>query len=180
MAKDPKTYNSLGRLAVVSIVIVFGVVMSQFVLRPYLSASKQLTDTEKAIEILEGSGPEIDQLNQSLSKTGDVHKLINNLLPLSINVDDILGELSSISRDTNVRLELMTPQEVIEFKRFRKLQFDLRLAGNFLDVYSFIRQMESIPQLNRVENLTITQLSNDQDCKALLQMALYFAPLENG
>ena len=180
VAKEAKTINSLGRLTAVSIIITFGVVMSQFVLRPYLSASKQLSDTNNAISILSDSGPEIDQLNRALNKSGDVHELINNLLPLSINVDDILGALSSISQDTNVRLEMLTPQEVIEFKRFRKLQFDLKLAGDFLDVYSVIRQMESIPQLNRVENLTITQRSSDSDCKAFLQMALYFAPLENG
>jgi type IV pilus assembly protein PilO len=56
-----------------------------------------------------------------------------------------------------------------------ELPIDLRFEGNFLNVFSFLRQIDQMQRLTRVQNLKVIAKGNTGQVEVQLSMNIYYA-----
>ena len=59
--------------------------------------------------------------------------------------------------------------------KFVELPIDLRFEGNFLNVFSFLRQIDQMQRLTRIHNLKVTSKGNAGQVEVQLSMNIYYA-----
>jgi Tfp pilus assembly protein PilO len=98
-------------------------------------------------------------------------------LPKDVDVAAFITDLASISQSTQLHKPDYKPQAPKRGDMFSVLPIDLRLQGNFNNIFAFLRDAESLPRLSRVTSIHIqSDPKTPGDVVVNLDMDLYFSP----
>ncbi len=180
IVKDPKRVDILGRYAIAVLAIGFTLLVSHHVVKPLLADMRNLRAVNEALEVLSSGEEDLQTLDTQVALAADQIAESGARLPTTLNLDAFLGRLGDIGKQTQVRVENVTPRAMVEHPLYREMRLDIRLHGSFVALYDFLREIEESGQLARVEELKIVGSAGQGRCSADLQLALYFAPEGRG
>ena len=124
---------------------------------------KSLESTETIDKTLRGFQKEIKIVQKKLNE-------FNKKLPKEKNIDEILKQITRASSRTGVHLGLIEPQEIMEGEMYKRFPVKLYLQGGFKNCFHFFSQLESLPRILQLENLTMQ--SNEKSGKLEIEMLL--------
>lgn len=178
MLRDARQIETLGRLALMALLLCFVGLVSRQVVRPLLVARHDLSAFRNAVEILSRAQGNLDRIDEEIRQASEEIAAGEALLPRVLNLDDFLLRTEGSARASGVRIESIAPREVIERRHYRELDVDLRASGSGLALYAFLGRLERSDQLSRVKELRIVRDPLDARCAMELRLALYFSPGE--
>ena len=100
-------------------------------------------------------------------------------LPRDMDVAGFINDVTRISQSTQLRKPQYHPDTPKRGELFSLYPIQLKLQGNFANVFEFIRETESLPRLSRVRSLMIKTDTTAKDPGTVtvdLGMDLYFSP----
>ena len=98
-------------------------------------------------------------------------------LPKDVDVAGFIKDITRISQSTQLHKPDYKPEAPKRGEMFSVLPIELRLQGNFANIFQFIRDAESLPRLSRVTSIHIQSDSKTSgDVIVDLGMDLYFSP----
>jgi Tfp pilus assembly protein PilO len=172
---DPVTVDRIGWVALVGLVTGFLLLIWFQGVRPLNAATQRAATYERAVEVLSGAEGRMTQLSQEVTAVAEAIASSEALLPRELNLDDFLAHIGRLADHAGVRVETLRPGQVRNRELFRELRIELRVIGEFLDVYAFLATLERTDQLARVERLQIVG-NPDTPCAADARLVLYYAP----
>jgi Pilus assembly protein, PilO len=177
---DKSNITLTGKFVCALLVIGTCAFVSHLVVRPYLIARSSLTDLETGISLMKTCQGEMDLLAIELDQATSVEDRIATVMPQEINLDEFLADLGEFGKSAEVRIDFLSPNELDTTELYRKLNLDIQVTGNFLNIYRFINRLEQVEQLARVEDLRFSTPRGSSSCIASLTLALYFSPEVTG
>ena len=98
-------------------------------------------------------------------------------LPKEMDVAGFITDITHISQRTQLRKPDYHPDEPKRGELFSVYPIRLSLAGDFDNVFSFIRETEALPRLSRVRTINFKKDTKEQNTVVVnMGMDLYFAP----
>jgi len=166
--------------ALVGAVLVTGIMFYALVYRPQTARLQMLTGriSEKESELSTAQS----QTRVAQAVQEDINRLRQRLADfkkLPANPGD-LGQfqidMAQLARRDNLNgWSVSWPGTPKRQEQYYELPISLKFAGNFTDVFSFLRQMEDLPRLTRVKSLTIRGDDADGQVQVELMMNLYYS-----
>jgi Tfp pilus assembly protein PilO len=136
----------------------------------------QIKQTQRELIASQDSARQIPDVAKDLarlrSQLADFKKL-----PTNPDLGDFMRQITEVSKESALRkLEVNFPGGPRKSERYTELPVSLRFEGDFLSVFSFLRQAEDMPRLTRVSNISIrgADLRNGL-VQVEMSMSLYFA-----
>jgi Tfp pilus assembly protein PilO len=176
--RDARQIDTLGRLALVALILTFSALVSRQVVRPLLAARRDLGAFRSAVQILSRAEGSLEKIDGEIRQATEEIAAGQALLPQALNLDDFVVRMAGLARATGVRIEAITPREVVEHRHYRERQIDLRVTGSCAALYAFLLRLEQGDQLSRVGELRMVGEPTDARRALELQLALYFSPAE--
>ncbi len=172
--------ETMGRLAVVALVVGFVALITQTAVRPMLNAHRNRSAFQGALQTLTDAQVGLDQLDAQIRAVSEEIARNEALLPGEPNLDRFLEGMGETARRTGARVETLTPCELEEHALYRALAIDVRVTGTPAALYDFLRHLEHSQQLSRIERLRVVGKDEQGRCAADLHLTLYFAPSGKG
>jgi Tfp pilus assembly protein PilO len=76
-------------------------------------------------------------------------------LPKTAELGEFLRDLTPVSQQYAIRKLIHQPGTVKRLDLYGEIPITMNFEGDFQNVFSFLRQLEEMPRLTRVRNLTI-------------------------
>jgi Tfp pilus assembly protein PilO len=175
MMRDARQIDALGRVALMTLLLLFIGLVSRQVVRPLLIARHDLDAFRDAVQILSRAQGNLDRIDQEIQQAAAEIAAGEARLPPVLNLDEFLLRTEGSARTTGIRVEAITPREVIEHHHYRELDIDLRVTGSGMALCAFLGRLERSDQLSRVKELRIVGDPLEARCAMELRLALYFS-----
>ncbi len=156
---DPKQRNALGAIVLCLVALYFANSLW------YSGAKEELAAEQARLETLETQ----NRVAQTMAITGgrDLEERmavyerhlaqLEQLIPASEEVAALLAEMTRVSREVGVNLDLMRPEASEPGAFYTKETFEIRVLGEYHDVGRFLTRIASLPRI-----ITPTDLQLDQ------------------
>jgi Tfp pilus assembly protein PilO len=124
------------------------------------------------------------QTNRLPAVTSELQQLTTRLagfkkLPLDPQLGEFMHEVYQASQKAQLHKLTDQPGEAERFELYSEMPIVLSFQGDFASVYSFIRQIEEMQRLTRVQDVTIKTIdSNQGTVDVTLTVNIYYS--ENG
>ena len=166
--------------ALAGAVVVTGIVFYALVYRPETGRlqtlagrisekENQLTTAQSQARVAQLVQADINRLKEKLA---DFKKLPAN--PGDLGQFQI--DMAQLARRDNLNgWSVSSPGMPKRDEQYYELPISLKFAGDFMDVFSFLRQMEDLSRLTRVKSLSIQGNGADGQVQVELLMSLYYS-----
>lgn len=146
---DPKQRNALGGIVFCLVALYFANSMW------YSGAKEELTAEQARLEILETQNRVAQTMairgGRDLEERMAVYERhlaqLEQLIPASEEVAALLAEMTRVSREVGVNLDLMRPEASEPGAFYTKETFEIRVLGEYHDVGRFLTRVASLPRI---------------------------------
>ncbi len=180
MTLAPRTIELVGRVTLSVMVVAFVAFVSRQVIHPLLEARRHMGDFREAVDLLSQGEEGIDRLDRQVREVRRQIAVSEGRLPGAPNLEVFLGQVADMARQSRVSLEDLKPQGVRQHKLFREMNIDVRVAGSFPAIYSFLNRVEEAEQLSRVQQLRLVGGAAGEPIAAEMRLSLFFAAADRG
>lgn len=155
----------------ISVIVLIGVVAAsfsfvKFVLIPMLEDEKntyeinnqQISEAEKKINSRK-------KLEDELRKREDSIKKIEEALLASQDKLDFIESLENIAESTGNKYKITNPREIFNenTEKLEQISVSMELEGQFVNIMSFMRDVDALPYLVNVSRLSVNKSKGDSD-----------------
>lgn len=159
------------------------VVVAGFYLFGYRPASVRMASLRQEIDIKQRELKDIQQrtvirplVEQTVNERRRKLERFDKKLPKQQDFGQFYNDITFLGRQSALSKCSVEPAAVPRRNdRFVELPIDLRFEGNFLNVFSFLRQIDQMQRLTRVQNLKVTSKGNAGQVEVQLSMNIYYA-----
>ena len=117
--------------------------------------------------------PELEQRVNELQRKVD---RFDKKLPRQQDFGQFYNDITFLGRQSALTKCSVEPAAVPKRNdKFVELPIDLRFEGNFLNVFSFLRQIDQMQRLTRIHNLKVTSKGHAGQVEVQLSMNIYYA-----
>jgi Tfp pilus assembly protein PilO len=160
-----------------------GLFLAAFYLLGYRTANQRLSDLRMQIQTKERDL----QSNQSRAKILPVVEkevarlqsrleLFDHKLPKQQELPQFIREITQVSQHASLRKVEVKPGVGHKSELYSEMPITLTFQGDFLNVFSFLRQTEQMQRLTRVQNLTVKSLGGKPgEVEVQVSMNIYFS-----
>jgi Tfp pilus assembly protein PilO len=130
-----------------------------------LKASKTQT------RILPQVATEVDRLRARLERS-------KKSIPKQQDLAPFIREVTQLGQQASLRKPLIEPKPAVRGPRVSELPISLTFDGDFVNVYSFLRNVEEMPRLTRIRQMKITGKDKTGQVRGQVLLNIYFQPEE--
>ena len=132
---------------------------------------------QKELVYLKTATAGIDDLTR---KIGDLQKAIDffeSKLPQEKEVDKILKEVWQMAEANNLTTRTIKTLKSERAANYSEQPIQMSLHGDFKGFYSFLLQLEKLPRITRVTQMSLTKISEqDGQMQAKMTLSIFFEP----
>jgi len=155
-----------------------------FVLGAYLPQSRRLRALRSAVAAVQARvedragrlaqcGARHDDLAQARVRLAGFEEAV----PESENLGDLLADISRLAADLHLSEQNVTPSAAVPFGEVSCLPLEVRMHGSFAALFEFIRRIESLPRLARVERASLRAAADGAAAlECSLTLLVFFHP----
>ena len=139
--------------------------------------ASQIETRERALHELERSTTGIDDINNKIKDLQAAITFFESKLPAKKEVDGIVDQVWKIAQANSLQTRTIKNGKEEHTANYSEQQIEISLAGDFNGFYLFVQQLEKLPRLTRVSDMTLTKVSErDGEMAAKLTLVIYFEP----
>lgn len=99
-------------------------------------------------------------------------------VPRQQDLPQFIRDVSQLGQQASLRKPFFKPGTPVRGELVCELPISLNFEGDFVNVYSFLRNLEEMPRLTRVREIKLNARDRTGQVKVQLSMNIYFAPDE--
>lgn len=157
----------------------------------YLFLGKTLTrdaelmaETEKrqrALADLERSTAGIEDINHKIKDLQDAIAFFESKLPQEKEVETVLEQVWKMAEANSLQAKTIKSGKTERTANYSLQSIEMNLSGDFNGFYLFMQQLEKMPRLTRVSDMSLSKISEREgDMQAKLTLAIFFEPAGSG
>lgn len=168
--------KTLDRLCLVIVIIVsLGCgywVMSQGI-RKHRQIRQENEIISKRLGELKTAKANLSNLNKMLDETRTELEALNERVPESPNIGEILRQADSLMKKRKIVLTSLQPLPTIEEKLYTKIPIRLIFEGYFVNIYHLLHDLETMNRMVVTEKMVITRPSLAKKCRVDLTASVF-------
>lgn len=136
------------------------------------------TRQEAVLADLEKSTRGIDDLDAKINSLGEAVRFFQAKLPQEGDVASILDRVTEIAEAQALVNKNFQPSGKIETgPNYREQTIDITFAGDFKNFYAFLLQLEQMPRLTRIPQMSLTKIQGREgEMEAEVKLSIFFEP----
>jgi Tfp pilus assembly protein PilO len=127
----------------------------------------------KGLVELKSAGLNYNKLNQLLAQTREELQRVDQRIPESVNIGEVLKEIDFLMKQRKIILSSLQPLPPVEGKLYVKIPVRLIFEGSFVNIYHFTYDLETMNRMMVAENMAINRNNLEENCRAELTAAVY-------
>ncbi|MCZ6835286.1 MAG: type 4a pilus biogenesis protein PilO [Planctomycetota bacterium] len=124
------------------------------------NARDEIQVKQAQLNRLEAITDRLDDLGLAIANGRESISLIEQKLPDEEGVDDILEQIWQSAKRNKQTVKSIKSKSKVPAAMFMELPLDMVMEGNFDGFYQFILELEKLPRITRVHNLSVARVSS--------------------
>jgi len=123
----------------------------------------------------------IEDLNHKISDLQKAISFFESKLPQEKEVDKVLKEVWQIAEANALQTKSIKTLKTERAASYSEQPIQMSLAGDFNGFYAFLLQLEKLPRITRVTQMSMQKINDrDGEMQAQLTLSIFFEPDTNG
>lgn len=152
-----------------------------FVFRPQnediVAARKEIEHKEQLLEKLAAStarNADLEKINEEIARGITT---VESRLPGTKEVEVVLGQVSSIARESRLTLPKVRSANPIAAAHYMEQPLEMITTGDFDDFYQFLLKVEEMERITRIPDMKVKKVDDvDGSIEATYTLSIYFEP----
>lgn len=137
----------------------------------------EVEERQRALADLERSTAGIDDINRKIKELQDAVQFFESKLPQEREVETILAQVWKMAEANALQARTIKSGKTQRTANYSEQMIEMNLAGDFTGFYLFMQQLEKLPRLTRVTDMTLSKISDhDGQMQASLNLNIFFEP----
>lgn len=140
-----------------------------------------IAETEKrqrALADLERSTTGIEDINRKIKDLQEAIVFFESKLPQEKEVETVLEQVWKTAEANSLKAQTIRSGKTERTANYSVQSIDMNLSGDFNGFYLFMQQLEKMPRLTRVSDMTLSKISDHEgQMQAKLTLSIYFEPV---
>src|SRR5579864_9172388 len=120
----------------------------------------EIEDRQRALADLERSTAGIDDINRKIKELQDAVQFFESKLPQEKEVETILAQVWKMAEANSLQARTIKSGKTERTANYSEQTIEMSLAGDFTGFYLFIQQLERLPRLTRISDMTLSKISD--------------------
>lgn len=175
MKLQPRHIDLMAGLSILVIIVLGGTFCFRIIMenRQRLFIEQQLMNKQQT---------ELNLAHSNLAAVKDVlagHQnalnFLNKRIPESADIGMLLSTIHSLVRERNVSITGFSHEKPVTIGRYKQVQLQLTLDGQFLNIYYIIHKLETLNRLFIIETLNMNRHKTRMNgCQALISARIFY------
>lgn len=136
---------------------------------------------QRELADLERSTAGIDDINRKIKDLQDAIQFFESKLPAEKEVETILEQVWKMAEANSLQAKTIRTGKTERTANYSEQSIEMNLAGDFNGFYLFVQQLEKLPRLTRITDMSLSKMTDrDGEMQAKLTLSIYFEPSESG
>lgn len=136
--------------------------------------NKALADLDRATAGVADVDTKVEELEEAI-------KFFEKKLPQEREMDQILKEVWEMAEKNRLTTKTIRTMKSQKGAAYSEQPIELNIAGDFKGFYDFLLQLERLPRLTRVSQLSLEKMLNTEgQMEAKMTMSIFFEPENAG
>jgi type IV pilus assembly protein PilO len=154
---------------------------AQPVMKHDAELAQEIEDRQRALADLDRSTAGIDDINRKIKELQDAVQFFESKLPQQKEVETILAQVWKMAEANALQAKTIKSGKTERTANYSEQTIEMSLAGDFTGFYLFMQQLEKLPRLMRITDMTLTKISeHDGQMQATLTLNIFFEPDDTG
>lgn len=143
--------------------------------------TQEIADRQNALADLDRSTAGIDDMNRKIKELQDAVQFFESKLPQEKDVETVLAQVWKMAEANSLQARTIKSGKTERTANYSEQSIQMDLSGDFTGFYLFMQQLERLPRLTRVTDMTLTKISeHDGQMQATLTLSIFFEPADAG
>ena len=165
-----------------------------FVFKPHYAdvaaATQEIESKQQDLDKLEAVDRQIDDIREAILVGQENIEMIEQKLPSEKGVHDILQQITDLAFKNHLIVKRFETSDDVETATYREKPIRMVIDGSFDGFYSFMIDLENLPRITRVHQLTLERFDQKKGpeyqsaeegwMQAELQLRIFFQPRSAG
>jgi type IV pilus assembly protein PilO len=118
----------------------------------------------------------VEDMNLKAADLQHQIEFFRSRLPQERMMDKILDELSNIASENSLKTKTIKPLKIERSPGYSEQPIQMSMSGDFAGYYQFLLQLERLPRVTRVMQMTLHKNQRDGEVTADMTLSVYFEP----
>jgi type IV pilus assembly protein PilO len=119
----------------------------------------------------------IEDLSKKIAELGDAINFFESKLPQEKEVDKILKEVWQMAEANALTTKTVKTMKSERYASYSEQPIQMSLNGDFNGFYSFMLQLEKLPRITRVMQMTLQKINDHNgEMQAQMTLSIFFEP----
>lgn len=155
------------KVAAVLFGIIFLYLAYTFLIAPQSSQIASLKNEksglQKEINTLIRKKKQIPELKEELERKSNQINIIKEYLPNKPNYDKLITDLSTILKNSNLKVSSINFGDIKKKKDFSQLKIEINLKGTFHNIGYFFSSLSKMSRIITVDNFSFSKFDDEED-----------------
>jgi type IV pilus assembly protein PilO len=139
--------------------------------------TREMESRQRALADLERSTAGIDDVNRKIKDLQEAIQFFESKLPQEKEVETVLEQVWKMAETNSLKAKTIRSGKTERTANYSEQQVEISLSGDFNGFYLFMQSLERLPRLTRVEDMSLTKVSDREgEMQAKLTLSIFFEP----
>ena len=115
----------------------------------------QYQQEHSRVQVIENFATAEPDADRYLAELDKKLMLVNQMLPSSADISDVLVQMEGYARASGVKVILLTPQQAANKIGYREIPVEMTVKGTFLEIINFIKKIEDGTRFSAIRSITL-------------------------
>jgi Tfp pilus assembly protein PilO len=140
--------------------------------------AKQIADQKKSLATGKAQTSVLDSVVEEVRALRAKLERSQKSIPQQQDLPAFIRDVTQLSQQASLKKFIMKPDIPSRIDLVSELPIRLTFEGDFISIYSFLRNTEQMPRLTRVRDMRLSSRDKNGQVKVELTMNIYFSPDE--
>lgn len=142
-----------------------------------LARQTEIAHKRRALFDLKQSTAGIEDLNRKIADLQKAIDYFDSKLPQEREFDTILKEVSEMAEHNSLQTKTVRTLKAERGPLYSEQPIQMSLSGDFGNFYQFLLEMEKLPRITRVTQMSLQKISDrDGEMQASMTLSIFFEP----
>ena len=142
-----------------------------------VSMERRTEEKQKALAELERATAGVADVDRKVEELQEAIKFFEKKLPQEREMDLILKEVWQMAEQNKLTTKTIRTMKSQRGAAYSEQPIEMNLSGDFAGFYEFMLQLERLPRLTRVQNMTLDKINGQEGLmEAKVTLSIFFEP----
>ena len=138
---------------------------------------RKIEERQKALADLDKATAGVSDVDRKVEELQEAIKFFEKKLPQEREMDLILKEVWQMAEQNKLTTKTIRTMKSVRGAAYSEQPIEMNLSGDFAGFYEFMLQLERLPRLTRVLNLSLDKMNGQEGAmEAKVMLSIFFEP----